>query len=75
MDTLHADKPVGSIYFGSSMKLFNEKEIEIYNSEFKNYDGIKFYYNSKKLNSHNKPCIDFIALYSNGREYEIYVPQ
>ena len=74
MDTLHADKPVGSIYFGSSPKVFNEKETKIYYKKFKDYEGIKFYY-SKNKNSHNKQAIDFISLYSNGKKYEIYVPQ
>lgn len=74
IDTLNSDKPVGSIYFGSSKKVFNEKENEIYYKDFKNHEGISFYY-SKNKNSHNKPIIDFIVLYSNGKKYEIYIPQ
>ena len=74
LDSLKVEQQIGSISFGSSMKVFNLKEAEINYEKFKNYNGIKLWYNGK-INSKGYHEISLIDIYSDGYDYEIYTNQ
>lgn len=67
INSLEEGSRVGSIYFGSSMKLFNLKNTEIYYKRFKEYDGVNFLYNGK-VNKNGYHEIEHITVYIEGKE-------
>jgi hypothetical protein len=67
IDSLDEGNRVGSIYFGSSMKLFNLKNTKIYYNKFNEYDGVSFLYNGK-VNKNGYHEIEHITVYIEGKK-------
>jgi hypothetical protein len=63
---------VGSIYYGSSMKLFDLEEYDI--GDLRKYDGIEFWYNGR-INRRGFHEIDYIKYMQDGKHIEIYTHQ